>query len=139
MNEPGRFPTRYLRLLQSQRAGRPGDQISFRVDGTDAGSLTRGKVLHVEQERDGDWRYVGAVVAARSADLGSQWIPAGSGSFAVTLEGYRATSPLYFEVPPLDPGEYRIRLDAVLTGDTDVDVRDRTATFYAPLRVLPPE
>jgi hypothetical protein len=109
--EPGLLPTLYLRVLASQRAAAPGDRVSRRVEGTDAGSLTRGKILGFEQERDGDWHYVGTMIAARSADLTSRWIPPGSGSFAVTAEGYSATSPLYFDVPSLEPGDYRIRLD----------------------------
>jgi hypothetical protein len=79
------------------------------------------------------------MIAARSADLTSRWIPPGSGSFAVTAEGYSATSPLYFDVPSLEPGDYRMRLDATHSNHDIGDLQRRTATFYVFLRVLPPE
>ena len=41
---------------------------------------------------------------------------------------------MYFEVPPIPPGGYRIRVDAIATSDED-DLRHRTATLYALLRV----
>jgi hypothetical protein len=44
--------------------------------------------------------------------------------------------PLYFVVPPVSAGDYRIRLD-LIHSRTDVgDLRDRTATLYAPLRIV---
>ena len=135
VSEPGLFPTLYLRVLLSQPAARPGDRRSLRVEGTDAGSLIRGKVLSFEQERDGDWHSVGLVVGSRSSDAPSRWSPHGSAPFAVTLEGYRATMPLHFDVPPILSGDYRIRLDATHPSG-DGNLRQRTATLYAPLRIL---
>jgi hypothetical protein len=136
--EPGLFPTVYLRVLLSRRAAAPGEHISLRVDGTDAASLVRGKVLHIEQQREDGWQGVGVIIGARSSGVPSKWIPAGSPPFAVTLEGYRADSPLYFDAPPLDPGDYRIRLDATHPAGSIGDLRQRTATLYATLRLLPP-
>lgn len=136
--EPGLFPTLYLRVLASQRAAAPGDRVSLRVEGTDAGSLIRGKSLGFEQERDGDWHYVDTMIAAQSAEQPSRWIPPGSGSFVVTAEGYSATSPLYFAVPPLEPGDYRVRLDATHANHEIGDLQRRTATFYVPLHVMAP-
>jgi hypothetical protein len=134
--EPGRFPTIYLRLLLSQRAGKPGDRLSLRVEGTDADSFGRGKVLSIEEQRGDEWLPVGLVVGARSREGRSRWVPPDAGPLAVTLEGYRATRPLYFVVPPVPAGDYRIRLDLIHSRGEVGDLRDRTATLYAPLRIL---
>jgi hypothetical protein len=135
-SESGTFPTFQLRVLLTQRAAQPGDRISLRVDGTDSDSLVRGKMLRFEQERDGDWLGVGSVAAAPSVDTPSRWIPPGSTPFAVTLEGYSAAAPMYFDVPPLPPGDYRIRLDATHASADVGNLRERTATLYAQLRIL---
>jgi hypothetical protein len=55
----------------------------------------------------------------------------------VTLEGYLGTAPVYFNVPPLPPGDYRIRLDLIYQNGGIGDMQARTATLYAALRVLP--
>jgi len=127
-SEPGLHPTTHLRLFLSQRAAAPGKSVSLRVEGTDAGSMIRGKVLGFDEQRDGDWRHVGWMI-------GSHWWPAGeAGWFAMTLEGYQGNAPLSFEVPPVSPGEYRIRVDLARSGDEPV--AERTATMYGYLRVL---
>jgi hypothetical protein len=110
--EPGLHPTTYLRILLSQRAAAPGETVSVRVEGIDAGSMTRGKVLEFDEERDGDWRQVGWMIGA------ARWRPAGeAGWFALSMEGYSGTMPLSFQVPANSPGEYRLRLDLVRSGD----------------------
>jgi hypothetical protein len=54
------------------------------------------------------------------------------------MEGYFATTPMHFEVPPIPPGEYRIRIDATArSADDGLDLRRRTATLYAQFRVVP--
>jgi hypothetical protein len=127
--EPGLHPTVYLRLLLSHGAAEPGETVSLRVEGTDAAAMIRGKVLVFDREQDGAWQYVGCNVAA------SQWHPSGeAGMFAVTLEGYGGTQPMSFHVPPVPPGDYRIRLDLTRSGDGPV--RERTATLFGFLRVL---
>lgn len=129
VSEPGTFPTLYLRLLLSQRSGAPGDRVSVRVDGTDAPAFGRGKVLKFEKELAGDWTVVGFVIGGRTAnDAGSRWIPIGSPPFAVTIEGYEATRPLYFEVPPVDPGDYR------LSGSMSYTETRRSVNFDSELR-----
>jgi hypothetical protein len=56
-----------------------------------------------------------------------------------TLEGIPATEPVYFDVPSVPPGDYRLRRDLLVTalGDRSSSLIERTATLYAPLRVLP--
>jgi hypothetical protein len=137
VREPGLLSTVNLRALLSRPAAAPGDRVSLRVAGPDAASLGRGKVLYFEQERDGGWQYAGTVVTARASDRPSRWAPVNAAPFAVTLEAYPATMPLYFDVPPVDPGVYRIRLDAIAPDGRIGDLRRRTATFYVALRVLP--
>jgi hypothetical protein len=127
--EPGLHPTTYLRLLFSQRAAAPGETVSVRVEGTDAGAMIRGKILRLDEQRDGTWQHVGYVVGA------SRWHPAGEGGvFAITLEGCQATLPLSFTVPPVSPADYRVRLDLVRSGEGPL--ADRTATLYGFFRVL---
>jgi hypothetical protein len=100
-----------------------------RVEGTDAGSMIRGKILGFDEQRDGTWQHVGYLVG------GSRWNPAGEGGvFAVTLEGNQATRPLSFTVPPVSTGDYRVRLDLVRSGEGPL--AERTATLYGFLRVL---
>jgi hypothetical protein len=102
--EPGTFPPAYLHLLATQRAAAPGDVVSLRVEGTDAATMTRGKVITVDQlDEHGTPSPVGLIVAPRTRDGRSRWIPPGSGPIAVTLEGYRGDMPLYFDVPDLAP------------------------------------
>jgi hypothetical protein len=134
--EPGLFPTVYLRVLLSQRAARPGERVSLRVEGTDAASLTRGKIVRFEQERQSIWQPAGTVVVSRTPDQPSRWLRPGE-TVAVTL-GYSATTPLYFDVPPIPAGDYRLRLDAIHGRGAAGDLRHRTATLYAFLRVLEP-
>ena len=55
----------------------------------------------------------------------------------MTLEGYRGTMPICFEVPPIPESEYRIRLDLTHSHEGIGDIRARTATLYAFLLVLP--
>jgi hypothetical protein len=127
--EPGLHPTTYLRFLFSQRVAAPGETVSVRVEGTDAGSMIRGKVLEFDHRRDGNWRHVGWMIGA------TLWHPASeAGWFAMSLEGYPGTMPLSFQVPRVPAGEYRVRLDLVRTGDEPV--AERTATLYGFLRVL---
>jgi hypothetical protein len=132
----GLFPTVYLRLLLSQRAAAPGTRLSLRVDGTDAESLTRGKVLILDREDGDDWHALGMIVGARSADHPSLWVPVGSGRMAVTREGYRGTMRRFFDVPPIPAGDCRIRLDLTHSSEAIGNLRQRTATLYAWLRVL---
>jgi hypothetical protein len=136
--EPGLFPTLNLKLLLSQRAGKPGDRVSLRVEGTDAGFFGRGKVLSIEEKRGDEWLSIGLVVGARSSEGRSRWVPPDSGPLAVTLEGYQATTPLFFVVPPVSAGDYRIRLDLIHSRAEIGDLRDRMATLYVPLRILEP-
>jgi len=134
--ETGAFPTLYLTLLLTQRAAKPGDHLSIRIDGTDAGSLTRGKVIQVDRRVHRGWERVGMVIGARKARVPSRWITAESPPTVITLEGYPATAPLYFDAPPIAPGDYRIRLDAT-HGNAEIgDLRARTATLYTELRML---
>jgi hypothetical protein len=132
----GLFPTVYLRMLLSHRAAAPGTRVSLRVDGTDAGSLIRGKVLIFDREEGDDWHALGMIIGARSADFPSHWVPVGSAPMAVTLEGYRGTMPLFFDVPPIPAGDCRIRLDLTHSSEAVGNVRQRTTTLYAWLRVL---
>ena len=136
--EPGLFPTTYLTLVLSQRACVPGARVSLRVEGTDAGSLTRGKVVWFEREHGGEWDLVGTVVGVgpRSPDMLSRFIPSGGRQFVVTLEGYPATMPLEFNAPSIAAGDYRLRMDMVHSRGAIGDLRERTATLYAPLRIL---
>jgi hypothetical protein len=62
----GSLPTLVLTPLLSQRAGARGDMVSMRVEGTDAASLMRGKVLSLEREHEGYWQPVGALIATRT-------------------------------------------------------------------------
>jgi hypothetical protein len=127
--EPGLHPTTYLRLLFSQRAALPGETVSVRVEGTDAAAMIRGKVLDFDEQRGGRWQRVGWMICP------TRWRPVGEeGAFAVSLEGYRATMPLSFQVPPISPGEYRVRLDIARGGEEPV--AERTATLYGFIRVL---
>jgi hypothetical protein len=137
-SESGLFPTMYLRVFVSQRAATPDARLSLRVEGMDAASLIRGKVLVFEVEGKEGWQYVGSVVGGRAGDGPSPWIPAGGGGAFVTLEGYPGTMPLDFDVPPVPPGDYRVRLDLIHPDAEIGDIRQRTATLYAPLRVLGP-
>jgi hypothetical protein len=134
--EEGLFPTTDLRLVASQRAAPPGEVVSIRIDGTDAGSLVRGKVVTIERNIDGGWEFTGAVIVGRTPDERSTWKPAGSPPYAVTAEGYLAAQPMYFDVPPIEPGDYRIRIDAAMPSHPAPSLRDRTATLYTSLLVL---
>jgi hypothetical protein len=135
LGEPGRFPVVYLKLVSSQRAARFGEQLMLRAEGTDAASMDRGKLISVEREKDGSWEFIGTLIGSSHRDGRSRWIAASSpGAFAVSMEAYRGDSPLYVDVPPLPPGDYRFRLDLMRTGDESI--RDRTATLYAPFRVF---
>jgi len=138
--EPGLFPTLYLKVLLSQRAGSPGDRVSLRVEGTDAASFGARTVLLVEQPQADYWRAVGRIMSSGSRDGRAQWLPleTETGPLGVTLAEHPATTPLYFDVPPIPPGEYRVRLDLIHSRAELGDPRDRTATLYAPLRVLAP-
>jgi hypothetical protein len=136
MRREGLFPTTYLRCLLSQRAAAPGERLCLRVEGTDAASLTRGKAITFERQAADEWEYLGTVLGARSRNGSSSWTPKGSGAF-MTLEGYRGTMPLFFDVPPVQHGEYRIRLDLTHSSHGIGDVQARTATLYAFLLVLP--
>jgi hypothetical protein len=127
--EPGLHATTYLRLLLSRRAAAPGETVSARVEGIDAGAMIRGTVLEFDEERDGDWRHVGWMIGP------SHWHPVGKeGWFAMSMQGYQGTTPLSFQVPRISPGEYRIRLDLARSGEEPV--AERTATMYGYLRVL---
>ena len=57
----------------------------------------------------------------------------------MTLEGTPANTPVHFVVPALDPGDYRIRLDATHRDQEIGDIQACTATLYAFLRVLSAE
>ena len=103
------------------------------VEGADAASMIRGKDVLVEREDNGSWRTVGTLLATSTPTGTSRWYPAG-GWLAMTAEGYSGDSPLYFEVPTVEPSEYRLRLDLAIIGDTPV--RERTATLCAELRVI---
>jgi hypothetical protein len=138
VSEPGLFPTIYLKLVLSQRACTPRTPVSLRVEGTDAGSLTRGKLVQVERDDDGAWRVVGTVVCAgpRSPNSLSRFLPNEGPPFAVTLEGYPGTMPMQFDVPSIPAGDYRLRVDLIHSNGALGDLRHRTATLYAPLRIL---
>jgi hypothetical protein len=117
----------------------PADCIQLRVEGTDAGSLVRGSLLLLEREGASGWKRVHMLVPGRSASAAPPWKSYGtSKKVGVTLVGYRGTAPLYVRLPPVAPGDYRLRLDLV-HGNLDVgDIRARTATLYAPLRIVLP-
>jgi hypothetical protein len=136
--EPGQFPTVYLKLTSSHRAASPGDCIRLRVEGTDAGSMVRGSAIVLEHEGDKGWARVHLIISGSSPTAAPQWESYGpSGMFAVTMVGYRGTKPLCVRLPPVQSGDYRLRLD-LLHGDQELgDVRAWTATLYAPLRVVP--
>lgn len=96
--------------------------------------MMRGKVLELDREDDEHWQTVGWVVAGHFGGP-SHWHPVSEGErFGVTREGYSGTTPLVFQVPPVDAGEYRIRLDFI--DGAEGSVRERTATLYAFLRVV---
>lgn len=135
VREPGLFPTTNLELKLSAWEVRPGDPLVLTIEGPDVESLTRGKLITIEAEHDPDWEYVGAVIVQTALGPGG-WRPPGS-RIAMTMEGYFATTPMHFEVPPIPPGNYRIRVDAIARTNEDDDLRQRTATLYAQLRVLP--
>jgi hypothetical protein len=134
--EPGLYPTTDLELTISVATARPGDPLVLEIHGAGARSLTRGKIIAIQAERDGTWESAGAVIVQTAPGPGI-WKPPG-GRFVTTMEGYSGTTPMHFEVPPIPPGSYRIRIDAT-TGDADAeeDLHHRTATLYAQLRVLP--
>jgi len=118
---------------------RPGDHASVRVEGTDVGSMIRGKIIRLETERDGEWKLAGSVHVSRTPDAASLWMPVDAQRrYVVTAEGYRGSSPMYFTVPPLAPGDYRLRFDMIHYNGDLGDVRHRTASLEAPLRILPP-
>ena len=100
---------------------------------------SRGKLVWVEREHGNEWDLVGTVVGVgpRSPDMLSRFIPSGGRPFAVTLEGYPATMPLEFNAPSIPAGDYRLRMDMVHSRGAIGDLRERTATLYAPLRILP--
>jgi hypothetical protein len=135
--EPGLYPTTHLTASLSADGARPGDPLVLTIEGADVTSLTRGKLVYIEVQRDGEWLPVGTVIV-RTAPGPSTWKPAGSPPFRITMEGYTGPTPMHFEVPPIPPGDYRVRIDAT-AGDADVeeDLRHRTATLYATLCVLP--
>ena len=54
----------------------------------------------------------------------------------MSLEGYAADTDTYFDAPPLPPGKYRVRLDATHPDGAPGDLRHRTATLYAALRII---
>lgn len=142
--EPGLYPTEHLAALLSQSAAEPGERLSIEIDGTDIESFIRGKELWIDQERAKEWQYVGTVTAAQFRDAPSFWLPAAATPLPVTLEGHQATKPQYFDVPPLDPGNYRLRVDLLYgnsgTADQTIDLarplRLQTATLYSELQVL---
>jgi hypothetical protein len=137
--EPGLFPTTYLKLVLSARAASPGSKFSLRAEGIDLGSFIGGKVLTVDREEGGEWTYVGMLIGSRSADAGSTWMPKESTArFAVTMEGYRGDQRMYFRAPFVKPGDYRLRFDLIHSNLDIGGVQARRATLYAYLRVLPP-
>lgn len=135
--ELGRFPTVYLKLVSSHRAASPGDCIRLRAEGTDAGSMVRGGTLLLEYEGAEGWQKVNVLLTGRSPSEAPKWESYGtSGMFAVTLEAIPGPTPLYVRLPPVEPGEYRLRLDLVHRNHDIGDVQARTATLYSPLRVV---
>ena len=100
---------------------RPGERTPLRVEGTDAGAALARGPLELEREHEGRWSAVSAHVRV------------------TTLEGIPATEAVYFDVPPVPPGDYRVRRDLVVTPRADRSSLhlENTATLYAPLRVLP--
>ena len=136
--EPGHFPTLYLKLVSSHRAATPGDCIRLHVDGLDSGSMVRGSTLQLEHVVDQGWERVHLLLAGRSPDAAPRWESYSSGTFGMTLPGYRGTTPSYVRLPPVGPGDYRFRLDLVHRNHDLGGVRARTATLYSPLRVLSP-
>jgi hypothetical protein len=135
--EPGLFPTLYLKLISSHRAASPGDCIQLRVEGTDAGSLVRGSLLALEREEGDGWQKSHTLIAGSSRETAPQWASYGlSNRFGVTLKGYRGTAPIHVRLPPVDPGDYRLRVDLVNGALDSGDVRARTATLYSPVRII---
>jgi hypothetical protein len=136
--EQGLFPTVYLTLFLSQRAAAQGDLVTARVEGTDAGSMIRGKILWFERIDGRGSNLLGLILGTRDAEGHSRWVPVGTGPLVVTMEGYVGTMPLHFDVPPVPDGDYRVRLDLVHQRTEIGAVQQRTATLYAPIRVLQP-
>jgi hypothetical protein len=138
--ETGQFPTVYLKLVSSHRAASPGDCIRLRVDGTDAGSMVRGGMLQLERDSLVGWEKVYTLLSGRSPSAAPTWESYGaSGRFGVTLIGVNGAAPLYVHVPPVAPGDYRFRLGLTHSNHEIGDIKARTVTLYAPLRVILPD
>lgn len=84
------------------------------------------------------WERVHLLVGGCSSATAPRWEPYGTSSmFAVAMTSIPGPTPLYVRLPPVAPGEYRLRLDLVHRNHELGEVRVRTATLYAPVRVIP--
>lgn len=131
MNEPGLRSTVDIAMSLTQEVAAPGDRLTLTTELRSGARVARGKVIGVEERRAGEWRSVGVVIVALES---SRWVPGENPRVRVTAEGYLLSVPMHFDVPLLAPGQYRLRLDVVAI--EDAELRDRTATLYAPLRVV---
>jgi hypothetical protein len=130
MKEPGLRSTADFSVSLSQDVASAGDRLLLATEVRSQATVVRGKVLGVEELRDGGWRSVGVLVAGPDA---SHWVPGESARVTVTMEGYPLSVPMHIDVPPLAPGLYRLRLDVIAIEDSEL--RQRTATLYAPLTI----
>ena len=74
--EPGLFPTTHLAASLSADEATPGEPLVLTIEGEAATSLTRGKLITIEAERDGDWHLIGTVIVSPVSGP-STWKPAG--------------------------------------------------------------
>jgi hypothetical protein len=133
--EPGFSPTTNLGLTLSAEAAQPGEPLILTIHGAGADSLSRGKRVAIQVEHDREWTDVGTVIVQTVPGPGRWGLP--GDRVITTAEGYPATTPMHFQLPPIPPGSHRIRIDAIADADPEQDLRHRTATLYAEFRVLP--
>ena len=69
VSEPGLFPTLYLTLVASLRAAAPGACLSLRVDGIDSQTLTRDRLILLEEQTREGW-----IISAHFSEW-SRWRP----------------------------------------------------------------